>query len=87
VSVLLLIAAEFFSISIREFLHHLSELFEGDLAVSIRINLFNDVVDSLLTNSLSEAQNFFNLLRLNVTGAILQKIISLSGELFYFSGM
>ena len=58
-------------ISIREFLHHLSELLEGDLAIAIRINLFNDIVDSLLANRLSETQNLLDLLCLNVTGAVL----------------
>jgi len=60
-----------FSLSIAEFLHHLSKLFEGYLAVAICIDLFHDFVDGLLAELLAEAQDFLNLWGGDVARAIL----------------
>jgi hypothetical protein len=48
-------------LSRAKFLHHLSKLLEGDLAVTVGIDLFHDFVDGLLTELLSEAQYFLDL--------------------------
>jgi len=57
--------------SILELLHHLSELLERDLAVTIRVNLLHDVIDCLLADCLSEAKDLLDFLCLNVTTAVL----------------
>ena len=44
-----------------EFLHHVGEFFEGNLPISIGINLLNNVVDCLLAHGLSEAQDLLDL--------------------------
>ncbi len=62
-----------FSLSSAEFLHHLSKLLEGDLAVAICIDLFHDIVDGVLAELFAEAENFLDLWRRNVARAVLNK--------------
>jgi len=69
--------------SVSDAFHHCDELLEGDLSVSILVDLFNDSVDGSCAQGVrtSELQNFFNLFSRNNARAVLVEHLEGSLEL------